>query len=108
MWLTPLDPPYDVYPLMDPLVEYVGTGMPLTKDLFFSGHTSTLFLLFLVTPTGVLKRLFLACTVLVACAVLVQHVHYAIDVFVAPFFAYAAFAITRRLNRTTSRTSRLS
>lgn len=93
MTLVPLEPPVTMIPLQDPLVEYFGTGTLLTKDLFFSGHTSTLFLLFLVTPRSALKKVFLACTVLVACCVILQHVHYAIDVYVAPFVAYAAYRI---------------
>jgi hypothetical protein len=95
MSLVPLEPPPTMLPLNDPLVEVFGTGRLLTKDLFFSGHTSTLFLLFLVTPPGRLKSIFLACTVLVACCVLLQHVHYGIDVFVAPFVAYASVRIVR-------------
>ena len=95
MTLVPLEPPPSMLALNDPLVEVFGTGRLLTKDLFFSGHTSTLFLLFLVTPPGMLKKVFLGCTVLVACCVLLQHVHYGIDVFVAPFVAYASFRIVR-------------
>ena len=45
MALTPLDPPATMVALKDPFVELFGTGTTLTKDLFFSGHTSTLFLL---------------------------------------------------------------
>jgi hypothetical protein len=97
MTLIPLEPPPTMIPLNDPLVEIVGTGRLLTKDLFFSGHTSTLFLLFLVTPSGKLKTAFLVCTLLVACCVLLQHVHYGIDVFVAPFVAYASVRIVRTL-----------
>ena len=97
MSLLPLDPPAMLIPLQDPFVEYFGTGEPLTRDLFFSGHTSTLFLLYLVTPRGKLKTLFLACTVVVAGAVVVQHVHYTIDVFVAPFFSYVAYKIAQRI-----------
>jgi hypothetical protein len=95
MSLVPLEPPPTMLPLNDPLVEVFGTGRLLTKDLFFSGHTSTLFLLFLVTPRGRLKNIFLACTVLVAFCVLLQHVHYGIDVLVAPFVAYASVRIVR-------------
>jgi hypothetical protein len=95
MSLLPLEPPPTMLPLNDPLVEVFGTGRLLTKDLFFSGHTSTLFLLFLVTPRGVLKGVFLASTVVVACCVLAQHVHYSVDVFVAPFVAYASVRIVR-------------
>jgi hypothetical protein len=98
MTLVPLDAPATLIPLKDPFVEFFGSGQVLTRDLFFSGHTSTLFLFFLVTPRGTLKTLFLVCTVVVAAAVLVQHVHYAIDVFVAPFFSYAAVKIAGRLN----------
>ncbi len=93
MTLVPLEPPSSMLPLNDPFVEIFGTGRLLTKDLFFSGHTSTLFLLFLVTPRGVLKMVFLICTVFVAYCVLAQHVHYSIDVFVAPFVAYASVRI---------------
>ena len=46
MTLVPLEPPPSMLALKDPLVEVFGTGRLLTKDLFFSGHTSTLFLLF--------------------------------------------------------------
>ncbi len=97
MTLVPFEPPPTMIPLNDPLVEIVGTGRLLTKDLFFSGHTSTLFLLYLATPAGRLRNVFLACTVLVACCVLLQHVHYAVDVFVAPFVAYASVQIIRTL-----------
>ena len=37
------------------------------------------------------------CTVLVGIFVLLQHVHYSIDVFVAPFFAFIAYYISNRV-----------
>ncbi len=40
--------------LNDPLVEFFGTGQTLTKDLFFSGHTATLLILFLVSEKKIL------------------------------------------------------
>lgn len=96
MSLVPLEPPPAMLPLKDPLVEYIGTGTLLTKDLFFSGHTSTLFLLFLALPPGRVKAVFLLCTVVVAACVVLQHVHYTIDVVAAPFFAFGAFTIAKR------------
>jgi hypothetical protein len=79
MWATPLDPPPGMIVLEDPLVQgFGGASQALTRDLFFSGHTSTMFL---------------ACTVAVATLVLVQHVHYTVDVLAAPAFAYAAWRI---------------
>jgi PAP2 superfamily protein len=99
MWATPLDPPPGMIALQDPFVEGLGTGQLLTRDLFFSGHTSTMFLLFLAAPGRLAKGFFLACTVLVGTCVLWQHVHYAVDVMVAPAFAYAAWRVAARLRQ---------
>jgi len=96
MWLVALEAPPGMLALQDPLVEQLGTGRLVTKDLFFSGHTSTMFLLLLAVPGRAVRALFLACTVGVAACVLVQHVHYAVDVLVAPFFAYGSFRLVRR------------
>jgi hypothetical protein len=97
MWATPLDPPPGMIVLEDPLVQILGgAARPLTRDLFFSGHTSTMFLLFLAVPGKAARAFFLACTAGVAFLVLVQHVHYTVDVLVAPAFAYAAWRISRK------------
>ena len=103
MYLTPLEAPTTLLMLDDPFVQLFGKGEILTKDLFFSGHTGTLFLLFLLTKNKILKTTFLVSTVVVGMAVLLQHVHYSIDVFVAPFITYCAFKIisilhSKRLN----------
>jgi hypothetical protein len=96
MWATPLDPPPGMIVLEDPLVQgFGGAAAPLTRDLFFSGHTSTMFLLFLAVPGRASRAFFLAATAGVAFLVLVQHVHYAVDVLAAPPFAYAAWRIAR-------------
>lgn len=93
MYLIPLEAPSTLLPLNDPFVQLFGEGNILKKDLFFSGHTATLFLLFLLIEKRNLKIIFLIFTLLVAVSVLLQHVHYSIDVFVAPFFAYTSYKI---------------
>jgi membrane-associated phospholipid phosphatase len=98
MWVTPLEAPPGMIPLHDPLVRLFGPGKLLTKDLFFSGHTSTLFLLFLAVPGRWSKGLFLFCTAAVGISVLAQHVHYTVDVLAAPFFAYASVRLVLRLD----------
>jgi len=98
MSLLPLDPPQTMIPLTDPFVEYFGTGIPLNKDLFFSGHTSTLFLLSLTMQSRRWQAVFFLCTAAVACCVLIQHIHYAVDVFVAPFFAYTSYRLALSIN----------
>jgi membrane-associated phospholipid phosphatase len=93
MYSLPLDPPRGAIALADPFVQLFGPGSVPTKDLFFSGHTSTMFLLFLTTQKRPLKILFLFCTVAVGVAVLWQHVHYTIDVLVAPVVSYTSYRI---------------
>ena len=99
MWVTPLEAPPGMIPLNDPLARFFGPEKVLTKDLFFSGHTSTLFLLVLVVAGVRWKALFVFCTVVVAVCVLWQHVHYTIDVLVAPLFAYVSTRIVALLGR---------
>ena len=93
MYLLPLEPPTTLLPLNDPFVQLLGTGEILTKDLFFSGHTATLFLLFLIIEQRVFKIILLTSTIIVGITVLLQHVHYTVDVAVAPFVAYTSFKI---------------
>jgi membrane-associated phospholipid phosphatase len=97
MYLLPLEPPAKMIMLKDPFVEFFGTGKALTKDLFFSGHTATLFILFLVAQKKTIKIVFLTSTIVVAISVLLQHVHYTIDVFAALFFTYACYALVLKL-----------
>ena len=93
MYLLPLEPPAKIIVLNDPFIEFLGTGQTLTKDLFFSGHTATLFVLFLVSEKKIIKIVFLISTIVVAISVLLQHVHYTIDVFAAVFITYACYKL---------------
>ena len=97
MYVTPLEAPDNMLSLNDPLVQFFGTGNILTKDLFFSGHTATLFLFFLIADKKYLKVIFLIFTSIVALAVLLQHVHYTVDVVAAPVFAYVSYRIIKLL-----------
>jgi membrane-associated phospholipid phosphatase len=99
LFLLPLNPPPGMLPLNDPFVQMFGHGQILTKDLFFSGHTSTLFLLFLTAQKKILKGIFLSSAVIVGISVLLQHVHYSIDVFTAPFFSYAAVKLAEQIKK---------
>ncbi len=98
IYLLPLNAPTSIIPLTDPFVEFFGGGQTLYRDLFFSGHTSTMFLLFLTCASKKLKPVFLVCTFLVGVCVLIQHVHYSIDVLAAPFFAYSGYRISILIN----------
>jgi hypothetical protein len=94
--LIPLDPPAGLLGLVDPISNFFYGEKFVTKDLFFSGHTSTVFLLFLCLPGRMDKKLALIATVVVGSLLLVQHVHYTLDVAGAPLFAWIAFWTARR------------
>lgn len=95
--IVPLDPPISLIPLVDPLTSltYGGSEIFITKDLFFSGHTSNLFMFYLCLQKKRDKQFALAATAIVGCLVLVQHVHYFIDVLGAIVFTYSLVKLTR-------------
>ncbi len=99
MFLLPLNPPETIIILEDPFIAFFSTGMTFKKDLFFSGHTSTMFLMYLCVNNKLIKNLLLFFTIAVGVLVLVQHVHYTIDVFAAPFFTFVAFLIAKKFNK---------
>lgn len=99
IYFLPLNAPFHIIPLKDPFVEFFGGGNTMLRDLFFSGHTATMFLLSLTAKNKRLKTIFVILTILVAAAVLVQHVHYTLDVIIAPFIAYTSYRIARIINK---------
>lgn len=99
LWLVPLDPPAATIPLIDPVVDFfVESDTVLMRDLFFSGHTYTAFLVFLMTSTPWRKAAIGIMTALVGVLVIVQHVHYSIDVLAALFFCFGCLHMIRNLN----------
>jgi hypothetical protein len=98
MAVVPLDPPPLMIALKDPFVEMFGGGTTLTRDLFFSGHTSTLFMLSLAMPTNKSRIVYLLASFVVAACVILQHVHYTIDIFAAFFFAFGCYNMVAALH----------
>jgi hypothetical protein len=94
--LVPLDPPAGLIPLVDPLSNFFYGDKFVTKDLFFSGHTSTVFLLYLTIPGRSDKKLALLATFVVVSLLLVQHVHYSLDIAGGFFFAWLSYFIAMR------------
>lgn len=90
MWLLPLDPPNGMIPLSDPFAHVFASGeggAVLSRDLFFSGHTSLLVLLALIIPFRKTRWLFLSGASIVAIMLVLMRVHYTVDVVVAPMAA---------------------
>ncbi|MEI8074987.1 MAG: phosphatase PAP2-related protein [Bacteroidota bacterium] len=99
IYLLPLNPPNQLIALRDPITNifYGKEHGFITKDLFYSGHTSTQFLMFLCFKKKMDKQLALVSTMAVGMFVLIQHVHYSIDVIASPFLTYLIFLISKRV-----------
>ncbi len=99
MYLVPLDPPVGCIDLQDPVVFILGTGKKIVKDLFFSGHTSTAFMLFQIARNKYLKTYFLLATITVGVSVILQKAHYSIDVYAGLIYSFASYTIVKSLHR---------
>lgn len=99
MYLVPLDPPPGCIDLEDPVVFIMGTGQKIIKDLFFSGHTSTAFMLFQVARNKYLKAYFLLATITVGVSVILQKAHYSIDVYAGLVYSFTSYQIVKMLHR---------
>lgn len=99
LFLTPLEAPRGMVLLVDPIAHADGTI--LVRDLFFSGHTATTCLVFLVCRREHWgwKMLFFLITLATGSMVMVQKTHYTIDVFAAPFFVYTSHGIVQEFRR---------
>jgi membrane-associated phospholipid phosphatase len=97
--LLPLNPPVGIITLKDPIanIAYGGNGIFITKDLFYSGHTGNMFLFFLCLQRKWDKIIALAASFIVGILVLVQHIHYSIDVFAAFIFTYFIYLGAKKL-----------
>ncbi|KDO34408.1 hypothetical protein SPRG_01544 [Saprolegnia parasitica CBS 223.65] len=93
LYLVPLEAPVGTVPLIDPIAG--GDGIVLMRDLFFSGHTATTFMIFLVVrrQNVLWKSFFFVLALTTAILVMLQKTHYAIDVYAAPFFVYTCNSI---------------
>jgi hypothetical protein len=95
--LVPLDPPLGLIRLTDPITAIFYGNSVITKDLFFSGHVATLSLICLCLKKRNDRIVAFTATVVVAFLLLVQHIHYTIDILAAPVFVYVFYRSTRYL-----------
>lgn len=88
--LTPMrTPPDHAVVAGDPLFAIFGRFLTFKHDLFFSSHTATPFLAYLLFRGRWVSLSFLAVSILMAATVLIGRFHYSIDVFAAFFITYA-------------------
>jgi hypothetical protein len=92
----PLEPPIQLVDLVDPITGIFYGGQPITRDLFFSGHTSSVFLIYLSLYTKPERSIALWGTIVLGIMLLFQHIHYTIDVVVAFPATYLLFWLGKK------------
>jgi membrane-associated phospholipid phosphatase len=99
IYLIPLNQPQNLVVLHDTFAELLiyGKEEPITKDLFFSGHTATMVMIWLFVEKPVEKIVAAIATFILATLLLVQHVHYSVDVLGAFFFTYLSYLIAKQI-----------
>ena len=96
IYLFTLESPHGLILLRDPFVSLIAYENTFVKDLFFSGHIATLTVLIFPEPKPVFRYLKLVVTLIVAVMLLIQHIHYTIDILAAPLFSYAAYRLINK------------
>src|SRR5260221_383514 len=92
LYLFTLEAPEGTIPLSDPFLTVFAYGKEVyVKDLFFSGHVSTLCILFLVELRRILKWVIFISIILVSLFLAWQRVHYALDMLAAPLITWLVF-----------------
>jgi len=84
------------FSLINPLAVFFGNSanIYLTKDLFFSGHVATTFLLILYAwPYRVFRNVLIALHILVVLSLFFGYIHYSIDVVGAYAITFAVFVL---------------
>lgn len=99
LYFVHLNPPIGYIELKDPFLSRFLTtnGNICSHDLFFSGHVSTLLAVYFSLQQKRFKDTVLLFSVLVAVLILVQHVHYTIDIVVAPLATYLCYRLSKNI-----------
>jgi hypothetical protein len=96
--LFPLEPPAGYVPLTEPFVQFfTNGGKIISKDLFFSGHMTTILFCYFNKKKGWLKTVYLLSASSIGVLLMIQRVHYSIDIIAAPLFTWLCFLFTRKI-----------
>jgi hypothetical protein len=102
MYLLTLEPPTGIILLQDPISSLLYPDTGFAKDLFFSGHISTIMVTVFVEKNTIARWAKILGAVIMAILLAWQHVHYSVDLIAAPLATYGVFVIARRLLKSTN------
>ena len=99
IYAIPLNPPVGLVELHDPLAALFiyGENIAITKDLFFSGHTATMVFVCFFLPNILERKIAIGLTIVLVILLLIQHVHYSLDILAAPLATWMSIKLAKHL-----------
>jgi len=94
---THFQAPLELIDLNDPVSNAVYGSKHITRDLFFSGHVATICLVYLCSFKKWDRYYLLFAAFSVGLLLLVQHVHYTIDIICAPLFSFGCLWLSKKI-----------
>jgi hypothetical protein len=102
IYFVNLEPPINLVFLEDPILNSTTySGYKITKDLFFSGHAVSILVCYFVMPNHFIKRVIFILTFVLFLFLLMQHIHYTIDIagaYIVVLLIYKVFYIKKIQN----------
>jgi hypothetical protein len=74
-----------------------GENIAITKDLFFSGHTATMVFVCFFLPDMRERKIAIGLTIVLVIFLLIQHVHYSLDILAAPLATWMSIRLAKYL-----------
>jgi hypothetical protein len=98
-----LEPPAHIIPLIDPILDVTTyNNQQITKDLFFSGHTVSALIVIFMIDNKHIKRLLILMFIILVVLILIQHIHYTIDIFGAYIVTFMLYNLVfKKLKKNT-------
>jgi hypothetical protein len=101
LYFLPFYADADATKLNDPFLNtFIYPGNYVARDLFFSGHAAILLLMLFIAENRKLKLFYLLMTVFISILLVIQKVHFSIDILGAPFFSLLAYWLALKIYST--------
>ncbi len=99
LYFVHLNPPLGYIELKEPVLSLLFTtnGKICSHDLFFSGHVSSILSIYYSVSQKKFKAILLFFSIMIGVLVLIQHVHYTIDVLAAVPFTWLCYKASKKL-----------
>lgn len=98
LYFLPFYADEDAVKLFDPILNnFVYPNNYVARDLFYSGHAALMLLMMWNMPKGKMRIIYLMLTIVISLFLVLQKVHFSIDILAAPIFSLMALSVADRV-----------